>query len=130
MIDFSLTEYIKIILLGGLLGTTGMTSILYLFDKAGLANGDMVRAIGSLLTKSYEKALIPGLIIHLLSGLFFTLVYALLIDYFNSSSLYVLKSLDFANRLEFEAYKPFNCPPLFESNYRALQSLGIEVRSY
>ncbi len=87
MIDFTLIQYIKIAILGGLLGTAGMTSVLYIFDRVGLANGDMVRAIGSLLTKSYENALIPGLIIHLLSGVFFTLVYAVLMDYFGSPSL-------------------------------------------
>jgi len=71
MIDFSFNQYIQIAILGGLLGTGGMTLTLYIFNSFGFANGDMVRAVGSLITKSYKNSLIPGLIIHFRSVDFF-----------------------------------------------------------
>lgn len=84
MIDFTINQYFHIALLGGILATSGMTAILYIFDKAGLVNGDMVRAVGSLITKKYENALVPGLLLHYSSGIFFSIVYALAIDLFNT----------------------------------------------
>ncbi|NBQ54581.1 MAG: hypothetical protein EBU49_13525, partial [Proteobacteria bacterium] len=38
----------------GLLATTVMTTFLYVIHWTGFANGDMVRAIGSSITKSYD----------------------------------------------------------------------------
>lgn len=87
MIEYSLSQYIQIALLGGLLGTGALTSVLYGFDRAGLANGDMVRAVGSLITKKYEGSLSPGLFIHFLSGIFFAVLYGIIIDLFNAGTI-------------------------------------------
>lgn len=59
----------------GLAATSLMTFTLYLFHWRGFANGDMVRALGSLLTRKYENSVTPGLLIHGLSGVVFALVY-------------------------------------------------------
>jgi len=83
MIDFTLSQYIQTAILGGLLGTGGMTFVLYAFDKAGLANGDMVRAVGSLITKNYENSIAPGLVVHFSSGILFSIIYTIIIDLFN-----------------------------------------------
>jgi hypothetical protein len=55
-------------ILTGVLATLGMTTFLYLSQAAGFANGDMVRAIGSAITRREENSLIPGLITHFFSG--------------------------------------------------------------
>ncbi len=83
MIDFSFTEYIKIALIAGLLGTLSMTIVLYFINRSGFANSDMVRAIGSLFTKKYENSFIPGIIIHFLFGIIFAGIYGLIIDSLN-----------------------------------------------
>ena len=59
----------------GIAATSLMTFTLYLFHWRGFANGDMVRALGSLVTKKYENSVKPGLIIHALGGIFFALLY-------------------------------------------------------
>lgn len=87
MINYSLSEYIQIAILGGILGTGGMTLILYAFHKAELANGDMVRAVGSLVTKKYENSIRPGLVIHFSAGIFFSILYTIVIDLFDPASL-------------------------------------------
>lgn len=83
MFDLSVSEYIRIALLGGILGTGAMTLVLYLINNSGLAKSDMVRAIGSLITKSYNNSLAPGIIVHFLSGFIFSIVYAYIIDLLN-----------------------------------------------
>lgn len=87
MIDYSISQYIQTAILGGILGTGGMTLVLYAFHKAGLANGDMVRAVGSFVTKKYENSIQPGLIIHFSSGVFFSILYTIIIDLFDSASI-------------------------------------------
>jgi hypothetical protein len=57
----------------GIAATSLMTFTLYLFHWKGFANGDMVRALGSLLTKKYENSVKPGLLIHAFGGLCFAL---------------------------------------------------------
>jgi len=59
----------------GVAATSLMTFTLYFFHWQGFANGDMVRALGSLITKKYENSVGPGLIIHFLGGIFFALLY-------------------------------------------------------
>ncbi len=59
----------------GIAATSLMTLTLYIIHWQGFANGDMVRALGSLITRKYENSLKPGLAIHLVSGVAFALVY-------------------------------------------------------
>lgn len=59
----------------GIAATSLMTLTLYFFHWRGFANGDMVRALGSLITRKYENSLKPGLAIHLVSGVVFALIY-------------------------------------------------------
>lgn len=58
-----------------------MTGVMWLLHRMKWANADMVRAIGSIYTRSYELSLIPGLIIHYTVGLFFAFLYALLVGF-------------------------------------------------
>lgn len=59
----------------GVTATSLMTLTLYFFHWRGFANGDMLRALGSLITRKYENSLKPGLAIHLVSGIVFALGY-------------------------------------------------------
>ncbi len=59
----------------GIIATAGMTALLWLFDKTGKINANMVRAIGSAVTRSTETSLWPGLIIQFVSGILFAFIY-------------------------------------------------------
>ena len=59
----------------GLIATTGITGFLWLINKTGWTNADMVRAIGSFFTKSYRNALGIGLVIHFVNGVIVAAVY-------------------------------------------------------
>ena len=69
MLDLLLT------IVAGILATAVMSSFLFLIHWGGFANADMIRALGSLLTRSEDNALIPGLVIHFTSGVVFAFVY-------------------------------------------------------
>jgi hypothetical protein len=67
-------------ILTGVLATLGMTTFLYLSQATGFANGDMVRAIGSAITRREENSLIPGLITHFFFGVVFTSLYVYMLS--------------------------------------------------
>lgn len=60
----------------GLIATAGMTAFLWLVTGLKLADVDMVRAVGSLATRSQDKALLPGLLIHFVIGVVLSYFYA------------------------------------------------------
>lgn len=70
------------ITLAGLAGTAFMTLIMTLVHRAQWANGDMVRALGSLATGSLDRAVPAGLAIHAVSGVLFAVPYVFLLGYF------------------------------------------------
>lgn len=72
-------------ILAGILSTFIMIMFLEFVTRSRLANADMVRAIGSIVTKSYDKSLVPGLIIQFGFGVVFSFVYFGILSYFNSS---------------------------------------------
>ncbi|GJM14754.1 MAG: hypothetical protein DHS20C13_00810 [Thermodesulfobacteriota bacterium] len=76
-----------IILATGFIATGFMCLLLEFITKSKLANADMVRAIGSLYTGSYENALIPGLVIQFLSGMFFAFAYFMVMNFFFTPTL-------------------------------------------
>ena len=63
-------------LLAGLAGAVLMSIVMGLIHRARLANADMVRALGSLFTKSLHNAFPVGLLIHLISGAIFAIPYS------------------------------------------------------
>ena len=67
------------IFVAGLAGTSAMIGIMSLIHRMGWANADMIRAIGSIYTRSYELSFWPGLITHYCAGTVFALAYALLV---------------------------------------------------
>ena len=59
----------------GILGTLAMTLFLTLVTRSRLTNADMVLAVGSLATRSLAGARKVGLVLHLLAGALFGLLY-------------------------------------------------------
>ena len=76
--------------LAGIIATAGMTAFLWLIDKTGKVNANMVRALGSALTRSVETSLVPGLIIHFVSGIFFAFIYIYALNMIQLGSLFSL----------------------------------------
>jgi len=62
-------------IVAGFIGTAGITMTLWAINKTGWTNADMVRAIGSFITRSYENSLHIGLIIHFFSGIIMSTAY-------------------------------------------------------
>jgi hypothetical protein len=73
-----LVKYLVTSLLAGVLGGLAMEGAMWLVARAGLARGDMILALGSLLTKSRDNAYRVGLVIHATAAVGFALVYTLL----------------------------------------------------
>ncbi|NIP37967.1 MAG: hypothetical protein GWO07_02865 [Candidatus Dadabacteria bacterium] len=67
-------------MLSGLVGTAGMTVVMWLITRSGLAHADMIRAIGSIFTRSYKDSVIPGIIVHFGVGMIIAFFYVLIIS--------------------------------------------------
>lgn len=73
-----IVNYLLTSLVAGVLGGLAMELAMWLIARAGLARGDMILALGSMLTKSRDNAYRVGLVIHATAAVGFALVYALL----------------------------------------------------
>ena len=74
-----LINYLATSLVAGVLGGLAMELVMLLIARAGLVKGDMILALGSLLTKSRQNAYRTGLYIHVTAAMGFALVYTLLL---------------------------------------------------
>ncbi len=72
-------QFLLVSLAAGITGTLCMTFFMHGFTRSGLANANMIEAIGSIFTKSENNALLVGGILHLVSGVIFAMIYALLL---------------------------------------------------
>lgn len=79
MTGISIGSFLWVSVVAGIIGTAGMTLLLTLITKSGLANADMVRAIGSIATKRFESAYGYGLLIHFIFGIVFAFIYTIII---------------------------------------------------
>ena len=61
----------------GILATAMMSATLYLIHWRGFAEGDMIRALGSLVTRNEVNAIPLGVTIHLVSGIVFAFLYVI-----------------------------------------------------
>jgi len=73
-----LLGYLGTAIAAGILGGLAMEWVMWLISRAGLARGDMILALGSLLTKTRANAYRVGLVVHVTAAVGFGLVYALL----------------------------------------------------
>jgi uncharacterized membrane protein YagU involved in acid resistance len=70
----------------GIAATFGMSLLMWLIHRSGIANADMIRAIGSVFTRSYENSFTPGIVIHFVVGTVIAFIYVLLINLFSPGS--------------------------------------------
>jgi len=73
-----LVQYLGTSLIAGVLGGVALQLVMWLISRAGLAKGDMILALGSLVTKSRESAYRVGFMLHATAAIGFGLVYTLL----------------------------------------------------
>jgi len=73
-----LLKYLLTSLVAGVLGGLAMEFVMWLISRAGLVKGDMILALGSLLTKTRENAYRVGFFVHVTAAMGFALVYTLL----------------------------------------------------
>jgi hypothetical protein len=66
--------------LAGIIGTAGMSIVLWGVSQTGIANAAMIRAIGSMFTRSYEGSFGPGLVVHFVAGVIIAFIYVALIS--------------------------------------------------
>ena len=70
-------NYVLTSLAAGVLGGSAMLLVMAGMTRAGLARGNMVVALGGMVTRSRDNALRVGLILHTLSAIGFAMVYAM-----------------------------------------------------
>jgi len=88
MIDVSsIMEFLLFTIVAGVIGTSGMTSVMYLINKMGITNAKMVIAVGSIITKTRENAIRVGLIVHYTAGIFFAILYTIFFTVYGISGL-------------------------------------------
>jgi len=73
---------IFIIVIAGLISTILMCLILGAITRLEIANADMIRALGSIYTKDYSNSFKQGFIFMLFSGVFFSFIYYIIINFF------------------------------------------------
>ena len=73
-----IVTYVLTSLVAGLLGGAAMELTMWLISRGGWAKGDMIVALGSLVTKTRENAHRVGAILHAISAVGFAAVYVML----------------------------------------------------
>ncbi|MDB6128877.1 MAG: hypothetical protein JWM35_2773 [Verrucomicrobia bacterium] len=73
-----IVTYLLTSLTAGLLGGAAMELTMWLISRGGWAKGDMIVALGSLVTKTRENAYRVGAILHAISAVGFAAVYVML----------------------------------------------------
>ena len=80
--NISIGYYIWLSFLSGVIGTAGMTLLLFAMTKSNVINVDLLGALGSLFTKKLSSATRVGLMIHAVVGIIFAFIYVLIISAF------------------------------------------------
>lgn len=80
-------SYLLTSVLAGVLGGIAMVAAMGLMTRGGLARGNMVYALGGLVTKSRGNAFRVGMILHTISAIGFAMVYAMLMLWLGMSGM-------------------------------------------
>ena len=75
-----MVHFLITVVVAGLLGAGAMESTMWLLSRAGTAKGNMVVALGALLTRSRAGAARVGAVVHVISAILFSVGYSLLIE--------------------------------------------------
>src|SRR5262249_61175944 len=83
-------------IVAGIVGTIFMSLVMWFIHERGWANADMIRAVGSLVTKRYDNSLLPGLLLHFAAGCFFALFYVYIMRATGITNWFVLMQIGLA----------------------------------
>ncbi len=79
--------------LAGLLGTLAMSLFTLLPEKLGFGRLDVVRAVGSYVTKNRDTAFGPGLVLYFIAGIVFAYIYYGIFSYIRGIPINALSGL-------------------------------------
>lgn len=79
--------YLFTSVIAGALGGSAMLFAMWLMTRAGLARGNMIVALGGLITRSRDNAFRVGLMLHALSAVGFAMLYAMLMLWLGASEM-------------------------------------------
>ena len=88
-------EFLLFSIVAGVVGTGGMTFVMYLINKMGVTNARMVIAIGSILTKTRENAIRVGLIMHFTAGVIFAILYTIFFSVYGINAIWQFVGVGF-----------------------------------
>ena len=88
-------EFLLFSIMAGVVGTGGMTFVMYLINKMGVTNARMVIAIGSILTKTRENAIRVGLIMHFTAGVIFAILYTIFFSVYGINAIWQFVGVGF-----------------------------------
>lgn len=118
-----------IVVAAGIVGTAFMTAVMWFIHRAGWANADMIRALGSLITRHYEKSLAPGLALHFTAGCVFAIPYLLIVRSVGTHSFLEIVAVCVAIGVFHGAAMSFVLMALVAENHpvEKFQTAGVEV---
>ncbi|MCC6711748.1 MAG: hypothetical protein IT344_00150 [Candidatus Dadabacteria bacterium] len=73
--------------LAGIVATSGMSLLMWAITRSGIAEADMIRAIGTIFTRSGKSAFTVGLVVHYIVGVVIAFAYVALISIIGYSSV-------------------------------------------
>jgi uncharacterized membrane protein len=82
--------------IAGITGTVFMSLVMWFIHERKWANADMIRAIGSMVTRRYENALLPGLLLHVIAGCVFAVPYLLIMRAIGVTNWWVIAQIGLA----------------------------------
>ena len=118
-----------IVVAAGIVGTAFMTAVMWFIHRSGWANADMIRALGSLITRRYEKSLAPGLALHFTAGCCFAIPYLLIVRSVGTHSFLEIVAICVAMGVFHGAAMSFVLMALVAENHpvEKFQTAGVEV---
>lgn len=78
--NHSIAEYLVTSFIAGVFGITAMEMVMWRIGRAQWAKGNMIVALGSLITRRRTNAFRTGLILHIISATLFALLYTLAME--------------------------------------------------
>jgi hypothetical protein len=88
--------FVILAIVAGLTGTVFMSLVMWFIHERGWANADMIRAVGSFVTKRYDNALLPGLLLHFAAGCIFAVFYVYIMRATGITNWFVLMQIGLA----------------------------------
>lgn len=88
--------FVILAIVAGLIGTVAMSLMMWFIHERRWANADMIRAVGSMVTRRYDNALVPGLLLHVLAGILFAIGYLFIMRATGISNWFVLMQIGLA----------------------------------